>query len=166
MKIISEITKTGSIMEALYFGYVESPIGLVEIGGTFQAITAIEFVAKRRKGVTDSPVVSAALEQVSEYFLGKRKTFDMAVMLQGTAFQVSVWQQLAAVPFGETASYRTIAEAIDNPRAVRAVGAANGRNPVSIVLPCHRIIGSNGSLTGYGGGLWRKEWLLNHEGAR
>lgn len=166
LKITSEITKSRSSMEKPYFGYVESPIGLVEIGGSSQAITGLKFVENRREGVSDNPVICAALDQISDYFLGKRKTFDMVIMLRGTAFQVSVWRQLARVPFGETASYTAIAEGIHKARAVRAVGAANGRNPISIVVPCHRIIGNDGSLTGYGGGLWRKEWLLRHEGAR
>jgi methylated-DNA-[protein]-cysteine S-methyltransferase len=82
----------------------------------------------------------------------------------GTAFQQRVWQQLLTVPYGQTVSYQEIANALGNPKAVRAVGAANGQNPISIIAPCHRIIGSNGALIGYGGGLWRKEWLLKHEG--
>ena len=92
--------------------------------------------------------------------------FDLPLALEGTPFQRQVWQQLLSVAHGETASYQAIADAIDNPKAVRAVGAANGRNPVAIIVPCHRIIGSGArpKLTGYGGGLWRKEWLLRHEG--
>ncbi len=166
MEIASEITKAQSPVAGAHFGYVESPIGLVEIAGSSEGITGLKFVESRREGVTASPVVEAASLQISDYFSGRRKTFDMDIMLRGTAFQVSVWRQLVEVPFGETASYKDIAEGIGNRRAVRAVGAANGRNPVSIVVPCHRIIGNDGSLTGYGGGLWRKEWLLRHEGAR
>ena len=92
--------------------------------------------------------------------------FDLPLALYGTPFQRQAWQQLLSVGYGETASYGAIAAAIDNPKAVRAVGAANGRNPIAIIVPCHRIIGSGGraKLTGYGGGLWRKEWLLRHEG--
>jgi len=88
----------------------------------------------------------------------------VALQPEGTDFQKAVWQQLAAIPYGQTASYGDIARALGNPQAVRAVGAANGQNPISIIIPCHRVIGSNGKLTGYGGGLWRKEWLLEHEG--
>ena len=166
MKIISEITEARSSLEGPYFGYVESPIGLVEIGGSSEGITQLTFAEERRRGVTTNLLVEAGMEQISDYFLGHRKTFEVSIILGGTAFQVSVWRQLVTVPFGETTSYKTIAEGIHHPRAVRAVGAANGRNPISIVVPCHRIIGNDGSLTGYGGGLWRKEWLLRHEGAK
>jgi len=161
-----EIVKARSTQESPFFGYVESPIGLVEIGVSSEGISQLTFVEKRRRRVTTNLLVEAGMEQISDYFFGKRKTFDMPIVLEGTTFQVSVWRQLVTVPFGETASYKTIAEKIHHPRAFRAVGAANGRNPVSIVVPCHRIVGNNGSLTGYGGGLWRKEWLLRHEGAR
>jgi O-6-methylguanine DNA methyltransferase len=107
--------------------------------------------------------VQQAIKQITEYFAGTRRQFDLILDLQGTPFQRSVWQYLLTIPFGCTASYQEVANAIDNPRATRAVGAANGRNPVSLVVPCHRVVGSDGSLTGYGGGLWRKEWLLEHE---
>ncbi len=94
-----------------------------------------------------------------------RTTFDLPLDLRGTDFQKQVWTQLLTVPYGRTVSYQLIADAIGNPKAVRAVGAANGQNPISVIVPCHRIIGSDGQLVGYGGGLWRKEWLLKHEGA-
>ena len=109
--------------------------------------------------------LSAAVEQVSAYFAGSLAEFDLPLAPQGTDFQLRVWAQLLTVPSGQTATYLDIAQALDNPQAVRAVGAANGQNPVSIVVPCHRIIGADGKLIGYGGGLWRKEWLLRHEGA-
>jgi methylated-DNA-[protein]-cysteine S-methyltransferase len=104
--------------------------------------------------------------QLAAYFAGDLRCFDLPLALDGTPFQRQVWQQLLSVGYGHTASYQAIAHAIDNPKAVRAVGAANGRNPVAIIVPCHRIIGSGArpKLTGYGGGLWRKEWLLRHEG--
>jgi methylated-DNA-[protein]-cysteine S-methyltransferase len=150
-------------MPERYFGYYQSPIGLVEVSGTSDAITSLNFVEVRRKKLSPNPIVEKALQQVTEYFLGTRREFDLRIAIQGTNFQQSVWQQLLSVPYGHTASYQNIANAVDKPRAVRAVGAANGRNPISIVVPCHRVIGSDGSLTGYGGGLWRKEWLLKHE---
>ncbi len=147
-----------------FVGYYESPIGLIEIGGTPQGIASLYFVEQRRCEVALNAIVEAGIQQIAEYFLGNRREFDLPVVLQGTEFQRLVWQQLLTIPFGSTASYQEIADSINKPRAVRAVGAANGQNPVSIIVPCHRIIGSDKSLTGYGGGLWRKEWLLRHEG--
>ena len=105
------------------------------------------------------------LKQLEDYFAGKLRKFRVKLALQGTGFQLSVWDALTRIPFGETTSYGAIASRIGAPRASRAVGAANGQNPISIIAPCHRVIGSDGDLTGYGGGLWRKEWLLKHEGA-
>jgi methylated-DNA-[protein]-cysteine S-methyltransferase len=155
-------------MRSQSLGYCESPIGLVEIGGTPDGITSLLFVERRREaGAADVPsdaLVEQAVAQVREYFAGSRREFDLPLAPRGTEFQRLVWRQLLTVPFGRTASYGDIAEAIGKPRAVRAVGAANGQNPISIIVPCHRILGSDGRLVGYGGGLWRKEWLLKHEG--
>ena len=110
------------------------------------------------------PVLVETERQLTEYFAGKRKTFDLKLEFAGTDFQKKVWQALLTIPFGETRSYGQIARQIGNPKAVRAVGAANGRNPISIVAPCHRVIGSSGDLTGFGGGLKAKAYLLSHEG--
>jgi methylated-DNA-[protein]-cysteine S-methyltransferase len=144
---------------------------LIEIGGAAQQIVSLYFVDGPRARPYDrriDPVSHATVEeaarQVAEYFDGTRREFDLQLALHGTAFQELVWRQLLTVPYGRVATYGEIGDAIGRPRAVRAVGAANGRNPISIVVPCHRIIGSDGTLTGYGGGLWRKEWLLRHEG--
>jgi methylated-DNA-[protein]-cysteine S-methyltransferase len=147
-----------------YYGYYTSEIGTVEVGGTDAAITSLYFCEERRAGVVSCPVVDEAIRQVGEYFAGTRRAFDLPLALAGTDFQRRVWQQLLTVPYGRTASYGEIARALGKPKAVRAVGAANGRNPISIIVPCHRIVGSDGKLVGYGGGLWRKEWLLKHEG--
>jgi len=106
----------------------------------------------------------AVLEQLQEYFAGSRREFDLALHLEGTPFQRRVWTALMEIPYGVTSSYVELARRIGNPQASRAVGLANGRNPISILVPCHRVIGANGSLTGYGGGLERKRWLLAHEG--
>lgn len=106
-----------------------------------------------------------AAAQLREYFQGQRREFDLPLDLRGTLFQETVWKCLAGIPFGETWSYGRLARAIERPGADRAVGAANGRNPLAIVLPCHRVVGADGSLTGYGGGLHRKRWLLDHEQA-
>lgn len=145
------------------FGYHESPIGLVEIGCNDSAVVLLNFAQSRRYETASNPLLTHALEQVSDYFAGLRRTFELPLSLPGTPFQQKVWRHLLKIPFGETRSYKEIARAIDRPLAVRAVGAANGRNPISIIVPCHRVIGSDGQLAGYGGGLWRKKHLLEHE---
>jgi len=162
---VSNKRKDKTMQPATLFDYFDSPIGTVEIGVLAECVTILEFVD--RPGQTaehESQVLHMAMEQVKAYFEGRLTVFDLPLDMAGTPFQQSVWQALLDVPFGRTASYQQIADAVGNPRAVRAVGAANGQNPVSIIVPCHRIIGKNGSLTGYGGGIWRKEWLLRHEG--
>ncbi|WMJ81153.1 methylated-DNA--[protein]-cysteine S-methyltransferase [Clostridium sp. MB40-C1] len=100
---------------------------------------------------------------MNEYFKGKRKVFTVKVSLNGTEFQNKIWDELTKIPFGKTVTYKNMAESIGNSKAVRAVGNANGKNVLNIIVPCHRVIGSDGSLTGYGGGLWRKKWILTHE---
>jgi methylated-DNA-[protein]-cysteine S-methyltransferase len=148
----------------LQFAYYPSPIGLIEVGATAEALVTLYFVEEMRQVSGSSPLLAMVIDQVAEYFGGARTTFTIPLRFRGTPFQQRVWQQLLAVPYGQAFSYQEIANALGNPKAVRAVGAANGQNPISIIAPCHRIIGSNGSLIGYGGGLWRKEWLLKHEG--
>ena len=113
----------------------------------------------------ETPVIKEAFRQLSEYFSGNRKTFNLPLLLKGTDFQKQVWQALLKIPFGETRSYKQIAEAIGNPKAVRAVGMANNKNPLLIVVPCHRVIGANGKLVGYAVGLDKKEYLLRLEGS-
>ena len=103
------------------------------------------------------------MQQLREYFAGKRQVFTLRLLQPGTPFQQKVWETLLSIPFGQTASYLRIAQMLDNPEAVRAIGSANGRNQLAILVPCHRIIGQDGKLTGYAGGLWRKHWLLDHE---
>lgn len=151
-------------MQANFFEYHNSPIGLLEISGTPHGIRSLHFVERRRNGYTSNEVVDQAVRQIEEYFDGTRRGFDMAIDPQGTEFQKAVWRQLLEIPYGRTASYGDVARAMGNPKAVRAVGGANSRNPIAIVVPCHRVIGSDGSMTGYGSGIWRKEWLLKHEG--
>lgn len=152
-------------MNDLIFAYVESPIGLVEIGCSETGVAALNFVDAVRHPIALSSHLTAVSEQISAYFAGTLTTFDLPLDLRGTEFQRRVWAQLLTVPYGQTATYLEIALALENAQSVRAVGAANGQNPVALVVPCHRIIGSDGKLIGYGGGLWRKEWLLRHEGA-
>lgn len=145
----------------------KSPIGVIEIEGSDSAIYGINFVERDEIihiPQRDTPqVLVECAKQLQEYFIGERHDFSFPYEFEGTDFQQAVWQALPSVTYGETASYKDIAVAINNEKAVRAVGSANGKNNISIVVPCHRIIGSNGTLTGYGGGMWRKEWLLQHE---
>ncbi len=147
----------------VYFAYHESPIGLIEIGCDTSAVVSLDFVDERQHEIGPNPIGIKALTQVVGYFAGTRLDFDLPLAMPGTPFQQAVWKQLLRIPFGQTRTYQEIAQAIDRPRAVRAVGAANGSNPISLIVPCHRVIGSDGRLTGYGGGLWRKKWLLEHE---
>ena len=142
----------------------ESPIGLIEVEAEACGVTAVRFVEKRRERTDQPRVLREAVSQLAEYFESGRQEFTVPLVLGGTEFQRKVWRRLTTIPFGRTASYLEIAQGLGRPGAVRAVGAANGRNPISIIVPCHRVIGSDGTLTGYGGGLWRKEWLLRHEG--
>jgi methylated-DNA-[protein]-cysteine S-methyltransferase len=144
--------------------YYDSPIGTIELLGTERGLTAVNFGRRRPGGVEAAdPALRAAVEQLDEYFLGKRKEFSLVLHFEGTDFQKKAWRQLVRIPYGKTATYAEVAAAIGKPRAVRAVGQANHRNPISIIIPCHRVIGSDGRMVGYGSGLWRKEWLLAHE---
>jgi methylated-DNA-[protein]-cysteine S-methyltransferase len=148
---------------------LRTPVGLVAITGTKAGVSAITCLDIPENTVPDDePMpepVQDAFDQLTEYFAGTRQAFDFLTAPQGTPFQQSVWKALLTVPFGKTLSYLTLSRQLGDEKAIRAVAAANGRNPLAIVIPCHRIIGSNGSLTGYAGGLWRKQWLLEHEGA-
>ncbi|MDX3773669.1 methylated-DNA--[protein]-cysteine S-methyltransferase [Chromatiaceae bacterium AAb-1] len=148
----------------MYVQHIQSPLGLVRIQATAKGISEIVFVQPEQQ-TPDQPseLTQLAANQLQAYFSGNLQQFSLPLDATGTVFQQQVWQQLCTVGFGKTCSYSTIANGINNPKAVRAVGAANGRNPVSIVVPCHRIIGANGTLTGYAGGLDKKAWLLAHE---
>ncbi|GAA0363792.1 methylated-DNA--[protein]-cysteine S-methyltransferase [Bacillus horti] len=145
----------------------ESPIGVLEIIGTQDAITSIMFTDDDKKvNLTNAEtpkVLTECYNQLDEYFKGTRREFTFPYEFKGTDFQRTVWQALRKVPYAKTGTYMGLAANIGNEKAIRAVGNANGKNKLSIVIPCHRIIGSNGKLTGYAGGLWRKEWLLQHE---
>lgn len=151
-------------MEKIFKAYYSSPIGLVEITGSKDGITSIIFADDDQVAIGEIPeILKNAYNQIDEYFKGKRKSFDFKLSPEGTEFQKKVWMELMNIPFGETLTYKDIACMLGNIKAVRAVGNANGKNPISIVIPCHRVIGSNGELTGYAGGLDRKAWLLKHE---
>ncbi|WP_049827289.1 methylated-DNA--[protein]-cysteine S-methyltransferase [Paenibacillus maysiensis] len=145
-----------------------SPIGEIEIQGTNEAVYSIMFSDRdvpvtRIKEDARPQVLEECASQLDEYFKGERHEFTFSYAFEGTDFQQRVWNALMTVGYGETSAYKDIALAIGNEKAIRAVGSANGKNKLSIVIPCHRIIGSNQKLTGYAGGLWRKEWLLQHE---
>uniref|UniRef100_UPI000B35088C methylated-DNA--[protein]-cysteine S-methyltransferase n=1 Tax=Thaumasiovibrio occultus TaxID=1891184 RepID=UPI000B35088C len=139
---------------------IESPIGPLGLCANEQAIVAITFDAQALPSDRENAITAQAAQQLAEYFAGARTAFTVKLAPKGTAFQNQVWQALLATQYGKTCSYRHIAEHIDNPKAVRAVGAANGKNPIPVIVPCHRIIGANGKLTGYAGGLDKKEILL------
>jgi methylated-DNA-[protein]-cysteine S-methyltransferase len=149
--------------------FLDSPIGRLRLVSDGKHLVKIEFEnqynADEAANETADPVLEASATQLKEYFAGKRHSFDLPLAAAGTDFQRSVWAALAAIPYGELRSYRDIAQSIAKPKAVRAVGAANGRNPLPIVVPCHRVIGSDGSLTGFAGGLEAKTCLLELEGA-
>ena len=146
-----------------YYYYYDSPIGILEIGTTEDELISILYVYEKRKNTEQPEILKETIKQIQEYFNGTRKEFDIKFKLKGTEFQEKVWNALTDIPYGDTVSYKYIATKIGNEKAVRAVGNTNGRNIINIVVPCHRVIGANKSLTGYGGGLDKKSWLLKHE---
>ncbi len=155
-----------------YFDYYSSPLGILMVTEENGAITGLELsekISKPAKRPIDlaeqknTPLIALAKSQLEEYFQGRRKAFTLPLQPVGTPFQRKVWDALCTIPYGETRSYKEIALQIQNPKGCRAVGMANNRNPIMIVIPCHRVIGSNGALVGYAGGLDIKEWLLGHE---
>lgn len=147
-----------------YRVYYKSEVGLIQITSSEDAITGIDFVENEAEATEIPPVLQEAYNQLDEYFQGERKDFDLELHIEGTDFQKKVWKALTDIPYGKVVSYKDIAIAIGNEKAVRAVGNSNNKNKIAIVIPCHRVIGSNGKLVGYAGGLHFKEWLLEHEG--
>ncbi|MBI5029408.1 MAG: methylated-DNA--[protein]-cysteine S-methyltransferase [Chloroflexi bacterium] len=161
--------------------YLQSPIGAIKITGSESGISSIGFVKSETRFLVNQStneadvsektdfsdhILAEAVRQLTEYFAGARKEFSLKLDLRGSDFQTQVWRYLLTIQFGKTNSYLDVALALGDRKSIRAVGRANGQNPIAIVVPCHRVIGSDGSLTGYGGELWRKEWLLNFEGSR
>ena len=138
-----------------------SPVGYIRIESSEKGISSLVFIDE--KGLESQGLESLFITQIDEYFHRKRTVFNLPLDLQGTEFQKRVWNELLKIPFGKTITYKELALKLGNLKAIRAVGAANGANPVSIIVPCHRVIGTDGSLTGYAGGLWRKKWLLDFE---
>ena len=143
--------------------YYKSPIGLIEITASEEGITSLRFTKSKKRIQRQSKHLDDCVKQLDEYFNCKRKTFSLKLNLDGTEFQKKVWNELLKIPFGKTVSYKDIAIGIRNRKAVRAVGNAKNKNNISIIIPCHRVIGSNGKLVGYGGGLWRKKWFIDFE---
>jgi methylated-DNA-[protein]-cysteine S-methyltransferase len=143
---------------------IKTPIGFTEIKGDENGISKIYVLDESEELSTIIPNdLIEVVTQLQEYFIGKRTEFTFKLNLQGTEFQKKVWQELLHIPYGKTCSYLELSKKIGDVKAIRAVASANGKNPLWIVVPCHRVIGTDGSLTGYAGGLWRKKWLLEHE---
>ena len=159
-------------MQAIY----ESKIGMILIESGVRAdgskaLARLDFKEQEQAkyfplaaDVCGDPIITQCVLELDEYFAGMRRSFDVPLMLNGTAFRQKVWLELARIPYGMAISYIELARRVGNPKAPRAVGGANHNNPISIIIPCHRVIAADGSLCGYGGGVWRKEWLLEHEG--
>lgn len=154
-----------------YYHVIDSPLGPLlltsdgdRLTGTFMGADAtLERVSASDKWQRTPAVFTTAEAQLRAYFARELKVFDLPLHPLGTTFQQQVWNYLSSIPYGSTVSYKTVAAALGSPKSMRAVGMANGRNPISIIIPCHRVIGANGTLTGYRGGLWRKQWLMNFE---
>ena len=162
----------------MYYNYYTSPIGLMLLVADDIGLRKVEFVEKILDAeelnkiekttaleFSNSKVIKFCMDELTHYFNKKLTHFTSPLSLKGTNFQIGVWNELVKVPFGLTQSYLQQARKLQNEKGIRAVAKANGSNPIAIIVPCHRIIGSNGQLTGYAGGLWRKKWLLEHEGA-
>ncbi len=150
----------------IYYTWFESPIGPLLLAGADSKLKLVSFAKGKHARqvhpdwIEDGSVFAEAIAQLQRYFAGNLETFDLPLLLEGTTFQKKVWTALKNIPYGETISYKTLAQRVGSPKAVRAVGAANGANPIPIILPCHRVIGNDGSLTGFGGGLPLKQKLL------
>ena len=154
-------------MAEIFTTYYHSPVGLLKITGTVNFISEVSFHDTTQKPVGNRkelpPLLIQCIEQLIQYFNGERRVFDFPINQTGTSFQQEIWSLLMTIPFGKTISYMQLAIKTGDPKATRAVANANGKNNVAIVVPGHRVIGSNRELTGYAGGLWRKKWLLEHE---
>ena len=154
-------------MAELFTTYYHSPVGLLKISGTEDYISEVSFHDNSEKSEGTKkhlpPMLIQCIEQLIQYFNGQRRVFELPINQSGTPFQQTVWNELAVIPFGKTISYIQLAIKTGDPKATRAVASANGKNNVAIIIPCHRVIGADKTLVGYGGGLWRKKWLLEHE---
>lgn len=153
--------------------YYKSPVGILKLTAEEEALTELYFAHTKKNGIPEetitsfeqpvSKILQQTVAQLDDYFSGKKLDFDLPLQQKGTPFQLKVWAELLNIKAGNTISYLTLSKRLGDVKAIRAVGTANGRNTISIIVPCHRVIGSNGTLVGYGGDLWRKRWLLDHE---
>jgi methylated-DNA-[protein]-cysteine S-methyltransferase len=151
-------------MNEVFYDYYKSPIGYIELVSSETSILRCNFVEKMDTPSKNMPsILRDATKQIDRYFDSKLQDFDLKLELMGTTFQEKVWNELLKIPFGKTITYKEIAEGIGNKNAIRAVGSANGKNPISIIIPCHRVLGSKGDLRGYGGGIEKKKWLIAFE---
>jgi methylated-DNA-[protein]-cysteine S-methyltransferase len=149
-----------------YISYYHSPIGLIKISGNKRYINEVIFIDHLEQIPATPPssrIIQLCVEQLIEYFNGSRRQFTIPVSQQGSDFQQKVWSKLIEIPFGKTISYPDLARRMGDPKVIRAASVTNGVNKIAVIVPCHRVIGSNGTLAGYAGGLWRKKWLLEHE---
>lgn len=151
--------------DAVGITYYQSPLGTILLKADSQGITAVSFQDTKPAFIaySNSSLLQNAVEQLDEYFKGYRKNFDLPLAPAGTDFQQSVWKELLQLSFGATITYLQLAKRLGNVKSIRAAASANGKNPLAIIIPCHRVIGADGKLTGYAGGLYRKKWLLEHE---
>jgi len=150
-------------MENELYGYYKSPIGTLKIVCLNEKIISVNFVDDENDFQNSNKVINKVIEQLDQYFKGTRKYFDIDCFIQGTEFQKKVWNELVKIPYGETISYKELARRISNEKLARAVGNANNKNKIAIIIPCHRVIGENGHMTGYAAGIERKKWLIEHE---
>ena len=162
MACVSEKSSNFALMNNA-IRYYHSPIGWLQLVATEHAISGVAFVSKPGESAGNSPVLDLCQQQLEAYFDGTLTKFSVPLRLEGTPFQRRVWEALQTIPFGATWSYSELAQRVGNPKACRAVGGANNRNPIPILVPCHRVVGASGALTGYAGGLERKQALLAHE---
>lgn len=152
-------------MDKFFNAYYQSPIGKIHLQADDDALILISFMddSDNERTTTLSPVLKNTIRQLDAYFKGTLKSFDLPLKAEGTSFQQTVWKELANIPFGQTITYLQLAKRLGNVKVIRAAASANGKNPIGIIIPCHRVIGADGKLTGYAGGLHRKQWLLQHE---
>lgn len=150
------------MVSSAYVAYYESPLGWMELGSSAEALQVVRFVPEKGRQVFTS-LLRETQQQLTEYFSGKRRDFDLPLQWTGTAFQQQVWQRLRELPYAETVSYINLAREIGDEKATRAVAAANAKNQIALIVPCHRVIGTDGKPVGYAWEIWRKRWLLQHE---
>jgi methylated-DNA-[protein]-cysteine S-methyltransferase len=149
-----------------YSGYIHNELGFINIEADSDKILSVYFSDTEPEAEIPNQIVEECKTQLLEYFSGSRKIFSIPLELKGTEFQINVWNELMKIPFGEVITYSKLAYRMGDIKKIRAVGMANSKNPVGIIIPCHRVVGKNGKLVGYGGGLWRKKWLLDFESGK